>query len=120
MRDLAPDIFRQRLLVEGFYSGEMTAERLTNYLLGVAAHLELRTYAEPIVFEPAAGMGREENAGFDAFVPLIDSGISAYVWSRRAFFSVLLYTCRGFDEAAAVEFTARHFQARGELASESV
>ena len=120
MKNLAPDIFRQRLLLEGFYSGEMTAERLTEYLLGVAAHLELRTYAAPIIFSPAAGMGREENAGFDAFVPLIDSGISAYIWSRAAFFSVLLYTCKGFDETAAAEFTREYFGVRGELASQSL
>ena len=120
MRNLAPDIFRQRLLLEGYYSGEMTADRVRDYLLGVAAHLNLRTYAEPIVFTPSAGMGREENAGFDAFVPLIDSGISAYIWSKAEFFSVLLYTCKGFDEKAAAEFTADFFLVRGEMARQSV
>jgi S-adenosylmethionine decarboxylase len=119
MRDLAPDIFRQRLLIEGYYSGEMTAGRVRDYLVGVAAHLELRTYADPIVFAPADGMG-EENAGFDAFVPLIDSGIAAYIWSRREFFSVLLYTCKGFDEAAAVTFTTKWFEARGDVVSQSI
>lgn len=120
MRNLAPDIFRQRLLIEGYYTGEMPSERVRDYLTGVAAHLELRTYAEPIVFSPASGMGRAENAGFDAFVPLIDSGISAYVWTQARFFSVLLYTCKGFDEAEAVEFTRRWFGAKGEVVSQSV
>ncbi|HEX5726088.1 MAG TPA: hypothetical protein VFX98_11520 [Longimicrobiaceae bacterium] len=119
MRDLAPDIFRQRLLIEGYYTGEMDRERLARYLLDVAAALSLRTYADPIVFAPAEGMGREENAGFDAFVPLIDSGISAYVWSRARFFSVLLYTCKGFDADAAVAFTTRAFGVEGEVASQS-
>ena len=120
MRDLAPDIFRQRLLIEGYYSGTMTAQRIREYLLAIAAHLDLRTYAEPIVFSPATGMGREENAGFDAFVPLIDSGISAYIWSRQQFFSVLLYTCKGFDEEAAVAFTTSWFEARGDVERQSV
>ena len=120
MRNLAPDIFRQRLLIEGYYSGEMTADRITNYLLGIAAHLALRTYAEPIVFTPAAGMGREENAGFDAFVPLIDSGISVYVWSKAAFFSALLYTCKAFDEEEAVDFTRSFFGVDGEMARQSL
>jgi hypothetical protein len=35
-----------------------------------------------IIFSPLTGMGKTENAGFDAFVPLIDSGISAYIWSN--------------------------------------
>jgi hypothetical protein len=119
MRNLAPDIFRQRLLLEGYYSGEMTADRVKEFLLGAAAHLNLRTYADPIVFSPSTGMGREENAGFDAFVPLIDSGISAYIWSKAAFFSVLLYTCKGFDEDAAAEFTREFFGVSGEMASQS-
>jgi hypothetical protein len=120
MRNLAPDIFRQRLLIEGYYADEMTRERLTEYLTSIAAHLDLRTYADPIVFSPASGMGKEANEGFDAFVPLIDSGISAYVWSRARFFSVLLYTCKGFDEGAAVEFTRRFFRAEGEVVSQSI
>ena len=120
MRNLAPDIFRQRLLIEGYYTGEMPGVRVRDYLTSVAAHLELRTYADPIVFSPASGMGRAENAGFDAFVPLIDSGISAYVWTQARFFSVLLYTCKGFDETEAVEFTRRWFGAKGEVVSQSV
>jgi S-adenosylmethionine decarboxylase len=120
MRNLAPDIFRQRLLIEGFYSGEMTRERLRDYLTGIASHLDLRTYADPTIFAPAEGMGRAENAGFDAFVPLIDSGISAYIWSSSQFFSVLLYTCKGFDEAAAVGYTRTSFRARGDVVSESI
>ena len=120
MRNLAPDIFRQRFLIEGYYSGEMTADRVTEYLLGIATHLALRTYAQPIVFSPAEGMGREENAGFDGFVPLIDSGISVYVWSKAAFFSALLYTCKGFDEEKAVSFTREFFGITGDLASQSL
>ena len=120
MRDLAPDIFRQRLLVEGFYSGEMTETRVREYLLGIAKHLELRTYADPIVFSPAEGMGREENAGFDAFVPLIDSGISVYVWSARSFFSALLYTCKGFDVKAAAEFTREYMRVAGDVETQAV
>ena len=91
IRDLAPDIFRQRLLIEGYYSGAMTTQRVRGYLLAIAAHLELRTYAEPIVFSPATGMGREENAGFDAFVPLIDSGISASMEPAAVLFGAGLH-----------------------------
>ena len=31
MRSLAPDIFRQRLLLEGYYSGDMTADRVNGW-----------------------------------------------------------------------------------------
>ncbi|MDX1422147.1 MAG: hypothetical protein R3322_03350 [Kiloniellales bacterium] len=115
LKDLAPDVFRQRLLVEGFFGGEMSAERVRACLLGLAEALDLRTYGEPVVFEPASGMGKDENAGFDAFVPLIDSGISAYFWTGPRFFSLLLYTCKGFDQEAAVTWSRELLDARGEL-----
>jgi S-adenosylmethionine decarboxylase len=54
--------------------------------------------------------GKAENQGFDAFLPLIDSGISLYIWSSARFFSAILYTCRRFDEAAAIDFTRRYFR----------
>jgi S-adenosylmethionine decarboxylase len=110
VRDLAPGVFRQRLLIEGRYTGEVTRERLKDYLLGVAAHLGLKAYGEPTIYSPA-GLGKAENQGFDAFLPLIDSGISAYVWSSARFFSIVLYTCKGFDAQAAVAYTKAYFGA---------
>ena len=119
MKNLAPDIFRQRLLLEGFYSITVSRENLRQYLLAVAAHLNLQAYGEPTIFSPASGMGKEENQGFDAFLPLIDSGISAYIWSKSQFFSIVLYTCKGFDPNAAILFTKEYFKATGEVVSES-
>jgi len=116
MRNLAPHIFRQRLLIEGFYEVEVTREKLAGYLLGVAAHLGLRAYGEPAIYSPA-GQGSAENQGFDAFLPLVDSGVAAYVWTSARFFSIVLYTCKGFDEAAAVRYTREFFGARGEVES---
>jgi S-adenosylmethionine decarboxylase len=115
MKKIAPDIFRQRLLIEGYYKINITRDMLRKYLLGIAEHLGLKTYGEPIIFSPESGMGKEENQGFDAFVPLIASGISAYVWSNAKFMSVVLYTCKGFDETAAIDYTRNYFQVSGEL-----
>lgn len=63
----------------------------------------------PIIFSPG-GIGKEENQGFDAFVPLIDSGISVYVWSNKKFVSLILYTCKSFDSQKAIEFTKDFFK----------
>ena len=79
------------------------------FLLELANALELRTYGDPIVFSPASGMGKDENAGYDAFVPLIDSGISAYIWTEHQFFSIVLYTCKGFETDDAIQFIERFF-----------
>ncbi len=116
MKDLAPHIFRKRLLIEGYFEVDVTAQTVKRYLLSAADNLGLRTYGEPVVFSPEAGMGKEENAGFDGFVPLIDSGISIYIWSKEKFFSVMFYTCKDFDHSAAVSFTADFFKPAAEIA----
>lgn len=110
MRDLAPDITRQRLLIEGLYDREITRGDVETYLVDVAAHLGLRTYGKPIVHDPG-GEGQTGNQGFDAFIPLIDSGISLYVWSQKRFFAVVVFTCKKFDEKNALDFTQRFFAA---------
>jgi hypothetical protein len=111
MKDLAPDIVRQRLLIEGLYTAKIDQAAVENYLIGVAAHLGLRTYGPPIVHAPG-GAGKDENEGFDAFIPLIDSGISLYVWSKQRFFAAVLFTCKKFEVGAALVFTKSHFGAR--------
>lgn len=117
IKNLAPEVYRQRLLIEGYFTREVDEGTIRDYLLGLAATLSLRTYGEPVVFAPASGMGKAENAGFDAFVPLIDSGISLYVWSGPRFLSALLYTCKEFDEARAIAFTRDYFGIAGEVAT---
>jgi len=110
MRDLAPGILRQRLLVEGYFSAPVDRAAVEGYLTGIAAALDLRTYGAPIVHDPA-GQGKPENQGFDAFIPLIDSGISLYVWSKPKFFAAVLFTCKRFEVQRALDFTRQHFAA---------
>ena len=58
-RKLAPEIFRQRMLIEGFFSREIDEAVIGEYLLGIAAHLGLRTYGAPVVFAPASEAGQD-------------------------------------------------------------
>jgi S-adenosylmethionine decarboxylase len=109
MRDLAPEVTRQRLIIEGYYTIDVDESRVDGFLHGVAEQLGLRTYGRSAIFAPA-GQGRGENQGFDAFLPLIDSGISLYVWTGPRFASVILFTCKAFDEQAAIDYTRDFFQ----------
>lgn len=109
MKKIAEDIFRQRLLVEGYFQISVDKQIITNYFTEICKSLSLKMYGDPIIFSPA-GMGKEENQGYDAFVPLIDSGISLYVRSNKKFVSLIIYTCKGFDSQKAVEFTKDFFK----------
>lgn len=108
MKDLAPNITRQRLLIEAKYDKALVEKDIRDYLLNVAAKLNLRTYGDPIIHSPS-GEGKVENQGFDAFVPLIDSGISLYVWTNEKFLSAVFYTCKEFSVTDAIEYTKTFF-----------
>ena len=97
---------RQRLLIEGFYKIDANKSVIENYFKKITKSLNLRMYGEPIIFSPG-GEGKEENQGYDAFVPLIDSGISVYVWSNVKFLSLIIYTCKSFDRNKAIEVTKK-------------
>jgi hypothetical protein len=110
MQRIAPHIFRKRLLIEGFFArDEVTAQTLLDYFTFITDSLGLRTYADPIIHH-TGGEGKPENQGYDAFVPLIDSGIYVCVWSGPRFVSTILYTCTEFDENRATELTREFFQ----------
>jgi hypothetical protein len=111
VKDLAPNITRQRLLIEAKYNkSPVTKEDVIDFLAELPTELDLRIYSEPIVYSPG-GEGKEINQGYDGFVALIDSGISIYVWENAKFLSLVIYTCKKFDAAVAVTFTKEYFQA---------
>ena len=118
MQKLAPHITRQRLLIEGFFNIKVDKDKIKEFLYGIAKHLSLRTYGEPMIYSPE-GMGKEENAGYDAFIPLIDSGISLYVWTSEKFMSVVLYTCKDFSEEKALLFTKDFFLMTAQVETKS-
>ena len=110
MPRIAPEIFRKRLLIEGYFARqELDAAAIREYFAVITSRLALRTYGEPIV-HATSGQGKAANEGYDAFVPLIDSGIYVCVWSARAFASVILYTCAEFDDVEAIEATREFFE----------
>jgi hypothetical protein len=110
MPRIAPEIFRKRLLIEGYFARRgLDAAAIREYFALITSRLGLRTYGEPTV-HATSGQGKAANEGYDAFVPLIDSGIYVCVWSARAFASVILYTCAEFDDAEAIEATRGFFE----------
>ncbi len=108
-KNLAPHLIRQRLLIEGFYQINVGRQEIIDYFDLITQRLSLRMYGRPIIFSPQ-GDGKSENQGYDAFVPLIDSGISVYIWSSSKFFSGVIYTCKSFDEVLAEKTTQDFFK----------
>jgi hypothetical protein len=108
MYRIAPDMFRIRLLIEGFFTATVTEQTIHNFFSFFTTQMKLKTYGRPII-HATSGAGKESNQGFDAFVPLIDSGIYLAVWSNQKFLSLIVYTCKDFDEAKALQLAKDFF-----------
>mgnify|MGYP006312088207 FL=1 len=101
---IAPEVTRQRLLIEGYFDRDCDEQTVRDYFSTITKELKLRTYGDPVIHSPS-GDGKESNQGYDAFVPLIDSGIYVGVWTNAKFFSTIIFTCKEFSQEKAIAVT---------------
>lgn len=111
MKDIAPQIVRQRLIIEGYFEKKMGKKEIHAFFAGITRELGLMAYGKAAIHATGA-RGKEINQGYDAFMPLIDSGIALYVWGNAKFFSTVIYTCKKFSMKKAVAFTKKFFKSK--------
>jgi len=105
MEDLAPDIYRQRLVVEGYPRQPITDDDIKAYLSQLSTVIDMRSLIEPVTH-------RSPTYGWAGWIHWETSGAHFYAWDEpRLFFSVDIYTCKQFDPQAAVQFTKAFFDA---------
>jgi len=110
-RDLNPDIFRQRLVIEGLYSENINAEMLKGYIEKLSKVIKMTIIYGPIV-KNLAGKVFPHHAGFECQAIWAESGLSVYTWTNKKFFTVDIYTCKKFDVKDAVNFTKDYFKCK--------
>ena len=109
MPGIAPEIFRKRLLVEGYFEREgVDAEVIRAYFVGVCSRLGLRTYGEPIVHR-TGGQGQGGQRRARRLVPLIDSGINVACGRAEVHVGCNSLYLADFDESQATEVTREFF-----------
>ena len=105
MRDLAPEIHRQRLVVEGLVSAPILEEDIKVYLKELGCLTDMSVLTEPVTH-------RSPRYGWAAWVHWESSGAHFYAWDvPLMFFSLDMYTCKAFDPDAVMGFTREYFQA---------
>lgn len=105
MTDLAPEILRQRLVIEGTCRRPISDVAIRDYLLELSEVCGMKTLIEPVTH-------RADQFGWAGWIHWETSGAHFYAWEQpRLFFSVDVYTCKAFDPEAATRFTARFFEA---------
>jgi S-adenosylmethionine/arginine decarboxylase-like enzyme len=109
MEDLAPNIYRQRLLIEGIYEINVQVETVHQFFAALLTGLGTNAAGDAIV-NSSLGQGILKNQGIEAFIPLIESGVALYTWQSSRFISLIIYTCKAFDENKALAIVADFFQ----------
>ncbi len=111
-RDLAPEIVRQRLVIEGIPARPIGDVQIRHYLSALSREVDMVQLIEPVTH-------RSDLYGWAGWIHWETSGAHFYAWEQpRLFFSVDMYTCKAFDVDTAVSFT-RAFLDAGTVVAKS-
>jgi hypothetical protein len=103
VRDLAPEIHRQRLVVEGVCLRPIEADDIRDYLSKLSETIDMVTLTEPVTHKSPL-------YGWAGWIHWETSGAHFYAWETpRLFFSVDVYACKPFVDADVVAFTREFF-----------
>jgi hypothetical protein len=102
IRDLAPSIHRQRLVIEGRPSAPIDGQAIVDYLMKLSDLTLMHRLIEPVVH-------LSERYGWAGWVHWEASGAHFYAWNDPLFFSVDVYACAAFDANKVINFTAQFF-----------
>jgi S-adenosylmethionine decarboxylase len=104
-QDLAPQVYRQRLVVEGYPLRPITDVSIKDYLCRLSDFIGMKTLLDPVTH-------RSDLYGWAGWIHWETSGAHFYAWERPLlFFSVDIYSCKAFDVKAACDFTRQYFDA---------
>lgn len=104
MQDLAPEIYRQRMVVEGLVTEPIDAESIKGYLSQLSKAIDMVELIEPVTHQSPL-------YGWAGWIHWETSGAHFYAWEQPVrFFSVDIYTCKPFNPMAALEFTSEYFR----------
>lgn len=102
--DLAPDIFRQRLVIEGLLYNAFAPEDMIRYCKEISTVLDMTPIGEPTT-------DHADEYGWCCFQHWKESGMHIYGWDHRErpFFSIDIYTCKPFEVDHAINYTQEFF-----------
>lgn len=95
MKNLKPEIYRERLVVEGYYTVYLDGGFLEHFLKGLGEAVSMKLIAGPYIFSP--DKFSELHHGLGGFVAWAESGAVFYSWRGHRFFTLDVYSCKPFD-----------------------
>ena len=102
--DLAPDICRQRMVVEGTLHNKFGPLDMAGYCKEISKVLNMTPVSEPRT-------DFAEDYGWCCFMHWKESGMHIYSWEKRdpKFFSIDIYTCKKFKQMDVIRYTEEFF-----------
>ena len=102
--DLAPDITRQRMIIEGTLHNTFDPTDMVRYCKEISTVLNMNPVSDPKT-------SYTKKYGWCCFMHWKESGMHIYSWDHRKppFFSIDIYTCKKFKYLDAVRHTTEFF-----------
>ena len=103
--DLAPDICRQRMIVEGTLHNSFDPAEMTIYSTEISKVLDMTPVSKPTT-------DYADGYGYCCFMHWKESGMHIYGWENRdpKFFSIDIYTCKKFNPRDVIRYTEDFFK----------
>ncbi len=102
-KNLAPDLVRQRIIIEGTTKEIVKPEQIKHYLMELSKVVNMTVLSEPVAYSA-------HEDGYGGWIHWKTSGAHFYSYpTNPPLFTVDCYTCKKFSIEKAVEFTEKYF-----------
>jgi len=118
MKNICPEIFRQRLIIEGKYTTKPTRTSVKKFLVDLSKKLKMTIIYGPVI-KDVAGDFNPKHKGLEVVLIWAESGASLYIWDHFNFFTMDIYTCKKFNPKDVLTLVKKFFGAR-EIAHKNV
>lgn len=104
-KNLAPDLVRQRIIIEGTTEKIVEPEQIKAYLSELAKVVDMDVLEDPVAYTA-------HEMGYGGWIHWKSSGAHFYSYpTNPPLFTVDAYTCKPFSPEKAAEFTKEYFGA---------
>lgn len=110
-RNLAPNLVRQRIIIECTTPEVVGEEKIKSYLVELSKTVDMKALSEPFAY-PAVGTDGKFK-GYGGWIHWVTSGAHVYSYTTEPpLFTADAYTCKPFSVNDAVEFTRNYLKAK--------
>jgi len=102
MKDLQPDIFRQRLIIEANLDHNPGPTEIYEFLKDLSVELDMILIRDPII-------EHHLDWGWCGWGNWVTSGVMFYTYEKQKFITIDIYTCKSFTPFKCIDFVTTFF-----------